>query len=109
MEISLELSDLVAMQSKHTMWIYSLKIGNWKTSCQTLIKYISNDLEENDKKEKDPINIGFITQKTDPEVIKMLLTWGNRVYKKKKRKILPWLTSLRIKKKQADDEYFPKK
>ena len=33
---------------------------------KTLIKYNSNNLEENDEKEKDPIDIEFTEQKTDP-------------------------------------------
>ena len=35
-----------------------------------LIKYISNDLEENEGKEKEPIDIDFTDKKTGPEMIK---------------------------------------
>ena len=33
---------------------------------ETLTKYNSNSLEENDEEEKEPINIEFTDQKTDP-------------------------------------------
>ena len=47
--------------------------------------------EENNKEEKEQIEIEF-TKKTDPEMQKMLLTLDDRVYMKKTRKILFWLT-----------------
>ena len=33
---------------------------------KTLIKYNSNSLEENDEEEKEPIDLEFAEQKTDP-------------------------------------------
>ena len=60
-----------------------------------LIKYKSNSLEKNNEEEKEPVDIDFTEQKTGSEMMKKLLTLGNRVYKKKRRKILLWLTSLR--------------
>ena len=45
---------------------------------KTLIK-INNSLEENDEEEKKPINIEFIEQNTDPEMMKMLLTLNDQV------------------------------
>ena len=40
---------------------------------KTLIKY-NNRLKENDEEEKEPIDIEFTDQNTDPEMMKMLLT-----------------------------------
>ena len=54
-----------------------------------LIKYKSNNLEKNNEEEEEPINIDFTKQKSGSEMMKMLLTLDNQVYKKKKtRKIL---------------------
>ena len=61
---------------------------------KTLIKYNSNSLTENDEEEKVPIDIEFAKQKADPEMMKMLLALDDQVHKKKK--ILLWLTSLKI-------------
>ena len=63
---------------------------------KTLIKYNSNSLTENDEEEKVPIDIEFAKQKADPEMMKMLLALDDQVHKKKMRKILLWLTSLKI-------------
>ena len=62
---------------------------------KTLIKYSSNILEENEE-EKEPIDIEFPEQKADPEMMKMLLTLNDQMYKKKTRKILLCPTSLNI-------------
>ena len=59
-----------------------------------LIKYKSNSLEKNNEEEEEPIDINFTEQKSGSEMMKMLLTLDNQVYKKKTRKILIWLTSL---------------
>ena len=41
--------------------------SNTKSVSKKLIEYNSNDLEENDEKEKEPIHIDFIQQKADIE------------------------------------------
>ena len=61
---------------------------------KNLIKYIAIIYEN--EEEKEPIDIEFTKQKDDPEMMKILLTLNDQVYKKKTRKILLWLTSLRI-------------
>ena len=66
MEVTLELSDPVVMQSKHTMSYIPLNFCNWPSSCKKLIKYNNNNLEENDEKVKESINIELTYQKTDP-------------------------------------------
>ena len=63
---------------------------------KTLIKYNSNCSEKNNEEEKELIDIELTEQKAGPEMIKMLLTIDDRLYKKKTRKILLWLTSLKI-------------
>ena len=52
-------------------------------------------MEENDKEEREPFNIKFTKQKAYSEMMKVLLTLNDRMYNKKTRKILLWLTSLR--------------
>ena len=47
---------------------------------------------------KEPIDIEFTYQKACPEIMKMLLTLDDRVYKKKTMKILVRLTWLRTNK-----------
>ena len=75
MEIILELSDSVVMQSKHTMsHIFHKKLTTGRPVAKTLIKYSRNNFRENDKEEKEPIEIEFTEQKAGPEVMKMLLT-----------------------------------
>ena len=59
---------------------------------KTLIEYNNNSLEKSEEEEKEPITIEFTEQKADPEMMKMLLTLDDRIYKKKTRKILLWLT-----------------
>ena len=39
----------------------------------------SNNLEENDEEEKEPINIEFAGQKADHEMMKMLLSLNDQV------------------------------
>ena len=46
-----------------------------------LIEYNSNNLEENDEKEKEPINIELTNQNAGPEMMKMLLTLDYQVHK----------------------------
>ena len=79
-----------------------------KPFSKTLIKYNSNNLEENDEEEKEPIDIEFTEQNADYEMMKMLLTLDNRMYKKKTRKILLWLTSLRACKSKLMRKFFHK-
>ena len=73
-----------------------------------LIKYNSNNLEEKDDVEKEPIDIELTEQKADPEMMKMLLTINDQVFKKKTEKILLWLTSLK-KQNKLKRIFFPKK
>ena len=95
-EITLELFDFAVMQSNTQCLIYSIKkIGNKSLSCQNFKKYKGNSSEEKMKK-KEPIDIDFTEQNADPLIMKMLLTLNNRMFKKKTRKILLWLTSLKI-------------
>ena len=63
---------------------------------KTLIKYNSNSLEKNYEEEKELINIEFTEQKANPEIMVKLSTLDDRMYKKKMRKILLWLTSLKL-------------
>ena len=77
--IILELLDLVVMQSKHTMQIYSIKkLATGRSVSKTLIK-CNNNSEENDDEEKEPINIDLTEQKIDPEMMKMLLTLNDQI------------------------------
>ena len=47
---------------------------------------------EEDEEEKEPIDIEFILQNANSEMIKMLLTLDDQMCKIKMRKILLWLT-----------------
>ena len=51
---------------------------------KTLIKYKSNFLEENDEEEREPTDIELTKQNADPEMMKMLLTLDDLMYKKTK-------------------------
>ena len=62
-------------------------------------------MEEKDEVEKKPIDIELTEQKANPEMMQMLLTLNDQVYKKKTEKILLWLTSLIITK-QAEEKIF---
>ena len=86
-EITLELSDLVVMQSKHIMsHIFHLKkFATGRPVAKTLIKYNSNNLEENGEEEKEPINIELNERKQILIVRKILLTLDDRMYKKQGR------------------------
>ena len=79
-----------------------------KQAVKTSIEYNSNNPEENNDEEKEPINIEFSEQNADPEMIKMLLTLNDQMLKKKKRKILLWLTSLRACKSKLMRNFFQK-
>ena len=46
---------------------------------KTLIKYNSNNSEEKDEKEKESINIERTELKTNPEMMKMLLTLDDQM------------------------------
>ena len=65
-------------------------------------------MEENDKEEKEPIDIEFTKQKSDPEMMKVRLTIDDQMHEKKTRKILLWLTSLSVCKNKNDEENFQK-
>ena len=68
MEVTLELSDLVVMQSKHTIShiIHLNKLATGLPVAKILIKYNINNSEDN-QEEKNPIDIEFSDQKSDPE------------------------------------------
>ena len=59
-------------------------------------------------KMKETIDIEFTKKIAAPEMIKILLTLDDLVYKMKMRKILLWFTYWKLQK-QADEENFPKK
>ena len=62
-EVILELSNLIVMQSKHTMsHIFHKILANSLPVAKTLIKYNSNNSNENDEDEKESINIEFTKQ-----------------------------------------------
>ena len=64
MEVILELFDLVVMQSKHTISrIFHKNLATGRPVAKALIKYNSNNLEENDGEEKELINIELTEQK----------------------------------------------
>ena len=48
---------------------------------KTLTKYNSNNLEEKDEVEKEPIDIELTAQKYSPETMRMLLTLNDQAYK----------------------------
>ena len=79
-----------------------------RSVAKTLIKYNNNNLEENDEEENELINIELTEQKANPEMVKMLLTLNDQMYKKKTRKILFWLTSLRAFKSKLMRKIFQK-
>ena len=67
-EFTLELSDPVVLQSKHTMsHIFHKIFATGGPVAKTLSKYNSNRLEENDEEEKEPINIKLTEKKTEPK------------------------------------------
>ena len=68
---------------------------------KTLIEYNSNNLEENDEEKKELI-LNLLRKILI--MMKMLLTLNDQI-NKMKRKILVWLTSLKLQK-QADEEIF---
>ena len=49
-----------------------------RPAVKTLIKY-NNNSEQNDEKEKEPIDIEFTDQNADPGMKKMLLTLDDQV------------------------------
>ena len=67
MEIASELSDLVVvMQQKYAMFRIFHKIFRQLDDQLQKYKNNSNNLEENDEEEKEPINIELTDKKTDP-------------------------------------------
>ena len=76
------MSDLVVMQSKHTMsCIFHLKkLATGFPISKTLIKYNSNSLDENNEIEKEPIDIELTEQIADPEMMKILSNLDDRMY-----------------------------
>ena len=80
----------------HNVNIFHKNLATGLPVAKTLIKNNNNCLEENDEEEKEPIDIEFIKQNADPEMMKMLSTLNDQEFKKKMRKTLLWLTSLKI-------------
>ena len=80
-KFTLELSDLAVMQSKHTMsHIFHKIMATGLSVAKTLIKYNnSNNLEENNEEEKEPIDIEFTDQKQILIMMKILLTLNDQV------------------------------
>ena len=74
---------------------------------KTLIKY-NNNLEENEDEDKESINIELTEQIQILIMMKMLLTLDDQMCKKKMRKILLWLTSLRACNSKLIKKIFPK-
>ena len=88
--------------------IFHKVLASGRQVVKTLIEYNSNNLEENKEEEKELINIEFTEQKANHEIVKMLLTLDDQMYKKKTRKILFWLTSLRACKSKLMRKIFQK-
>ena len=59
-------------------YIFHKILATGRPAAKTLIKY-NNSSEENDEKEKEPINIEFTEQKSILIVIKMLLTLNDQM------------------------------
>ena len=73
-EVTLELSDLVAMQSKHTMFcIFYKNFGNWMISCQNFNKIIAIAWRKTMEKRKNQLILSLLRKKI-LIMMKMLLT-----------------------------------
>ena len=108
MDVTLELSDPVVMQSKHTLSrIFHKNFGNWNPIAKTLINY-NNNLEEIDEDGKKKFILNLMNKKQILIMIKMLSTLNDQMYKMKTRKILLWLTSLRACKSKLMRKIFQK-
>ena len=66
--------------------IFHKILATGRPVAKTLIKYNRSCSEKNNEKEKEPIDIEFTDQNSDPEMMKMLLTLDDRVEKKKMRR-----------------------
>ena len=109
MKVTLELSDLVVMQYKHAVsHIFHKILATDRLVSKTLIKYNSNISEENEEDEKEPIDIEFTEQKAGLEIMKMIFTLDDWMYKMKTRKMSLWLTSLKNYKSKLMREIFQK-
>ena len=75
---------------------------------KTLIKYNSNNLEENDEEEKEPINIKLTDQKHIFIMMEMLLTLNDQL-KKEVEEDIALANFSECFQKQVDEENFPKK
>ena len=84
------------MQSKHTMSCILFKnLATGLPVLKTLIKYNNNSLEENDEKEKEPIDLEFVEQKADPYNDENSIDYKWSDVNEEEIKILLWQTSLR--------------
>ena len=73
MELTSELYDPVNAAKTHNVKIYSIKnLPTERPASKTFIKYNSNDLEENDEEEKEPIDIELTEQKQILIMMKLL-------------------------------------
>ena len=110
-EIAFELSDPEVMQSKHTMFcIFQKKIlATGRPVAKTLIKYNSDNLEENDEEEKEPINIELTDKKkTDPFNDENSIDSKWSYLTEEVEEDIALANFLRAWKKQTDEKIFPK-
>ena len=70
-----------------------------KLVSKTSIKYNRNSLKKINKDEKETIDIELTEQKADSEIIKMLLTFDDQMYKEKRNRLLAltWLRAYKSK------------
>ena len=60
-------------------YIFHKILGTGRPVAKTLIRYHSNNLEENDEEEKEPINIELTEKKQILIMMKMLLTLDDQM------------------------------
>ena len=109
MEVTLELSDIVAMQSKHTMsHMYFIKtLATDLPVSKTLIEY-NNNLEENNEEEKDLINIELTEQKKESYNYENANDFRWLDVTEEDKEDIALANFIENLQKQTDDEIFPK-
>ena len=108
MEVTLELSDLVVMQSIHTMFcIFHKNFGNWKTSCQNLNKIIAITWRKTMEKWRNQLKLSLLKKNTYNDENAFDFRWLDVKWKTKR--ILLWLTWLRACKSKLMRNFFSKK
>ena len=98
-EITSELFSLVAIESKHS-WTY--------ISYQKFNRINSNNLEEIEDDEKEPIDIEFIRQKADPYNGKIAFDFSWLDVQEKNEEDINLVSLIESLQKQADEESFQK-